>query len=274
MGKGGYGKGGSGGYYGYKGQKGLLFWVGDDDDELWERQNRGWSQQRRQDWRPEWVAMKNTELRALREAEECSARVLETGTELRTSEQRRLESETELATSEQRRLESQNELETCEQRRKHWKLKHYYAEKQCKAYREEVEAQECAKASESAEASEWRAKASESAAELSKPPSLPSRLRNFLLGFLVTLSCRHVRLLWALGSSAECHRQVPAYYEVDIIVISQTLPGASPATTNATTGHGAASDHLGRWAAETKRPKWAKGDGQTSAEETPAKHSG
>ncbi|CAE7302692.1 unnamed protein product [Symbiodinium microadriaticum] len=258
MGKGGYGKGGRGGYYGYQGQKGLLFWV-EDDDELWERQNRGWSQQRRQDWRPEWVAMKNTELRALREAEECSARVLETETELRTTEERRLESETELA-------KSNSELASSEQRRKHWKKQHYYAEKECKAYREEVAAQECAKASESAEAeewrakasdesaeaSEWRAKASESAAELSKPRSLPSRLRNFLLGFLVTLSCRHVRLLWAwaLGSSAECHRQVPAYYEVDIIVISQTLPGASPATNNAT-GHGAASDHFGRWAPST-----------------------
>ena len=142
MGKGGYGKGGRGGYYGYKGQKGLLFWV-EDDDELWERQNRGWSQQRRQDWRPEWVAMKNTELRALREAEECSARLLETGTELRTSEERRLESETELGTSEQ-------QLASSEERRKNWKRRHHNAEKECKAYREEVEAQECAKVGASA----------------------------------------------------------------------------------------------------------------------------
>ena len=142
MGKGGYGKGGRGGYYGYQGQKGLLFWV-EDDDELWERQNRGWSQQRRQDWRPEWVAMKNTELRALREAEECSARVLETETELRTTEERRLESETELA-------KSNSELASSEQRRKHWKKQHYYAEKECKAYREEVAAQECAKVGASA----------------------------------------------------------------------------------------------------------------------------
>ncbi|CAE7915120.1 unnamed protein product, partial [Symbiodinium necroappetens] len=104
--------------------------------------------------------------------------------------------------------------------------------------------------------------------------SAPSRLRNFLLGFLPSLSCRRVRLLWALGSSAECRRQVPAYYETASCNLESALPGASPATANATTGHGAASDHLGRWAPNCFPASFVQGDGQTSAKETPAKHSG
>ncbi|CAE7813827.1 unnamed protein product [Symbiodinium sp. CCMP2592] len=144
---GGYGKGGSGGYYdggyGYKGKKGLDdYWDFWEDDDEWERQNRGWSQQRRQDWRPEWVQLRNEERAALRNGEETAAQLLNARSEESSVQRHGEETAAQL-------LNARNTEEQNEQRRRATKSKLFREEKQMKAVKEELAAAELMETGES-----------------------------------------------------------------------------------------------------------------------------
>ena len=130
------------GGYGYKGQKGLDgYW---EDDE-WERQNRGWSQQRRQDWRPEWVELRNEERAALRNGEETAALLLNARNEESSSQRNGEETAALLFNAETELRAVQKTEEQSEQRRRATKGKLYRAEQHEKAVREELAAAELMK---------------------------------------------------------------------------------------------------------------------------------